>query len=155
MYTVDSAKIQKVFPAYFSNIKLPDAAVEQEIAVYRACPTRKIEKASFLNTYEENGCRVPVGKESDDPQVYCLSTAFRLKDVQRFVIMTSKFQPPFLLAKGHTTCVDGVSCKTSDWKPVTGSHVDWWLYLDAKPWLAFEETTYEHEKEQQNLSKTK
>lgn len=152
---MDSAKIQKVFPAYFSNFQLPEAAIEQEINVYRACPTRKIEKASFLNTYEANGFQVPVGMQENDPQVYCLSTAFRLKDVKRFVTIDSSYQPPFLLAKGHTTKVDGLSCKTSDWKKTKKSHVDWWLYTEAMPWLAFEETTYEHEYEQENIFKTK
>lgn len=103
---------------------MPDAATEQEIYVYRACPTRKIEKASFLNTYEENGFQVPVGLGSDNPQVYSLSTYFRLNDIRRFVIIDSKYNPPFLLAKGHTTGDSGVSCKTSEWKHVKGSHVD-------------------------------
>lgn len=151
---MDADKIKKVFPAYFSNFQLPETAIEQEINVYRACPTRKIEKASFLNTYEENGCQVPVGLKADDPQVYCLSTAFRLKDVERFVTIDSRFQPPLLLAKGHTTKHDGVSCETRTWKRCRGSHVDWWLYVDAMPWLAFEETNYEREKEQDNISKT-
>lgn len=150
---MDGEKIQKIFPDYFSNFSLPNAAVEQEICVYRACPTRKIEKASFLNTYEENGFQVPVGFRTDNPQVYCMSTYFRLRDVRRFVVADSRFQPPFLLAKGHTTKHDGLSCKTSDWKEYKGSHVDWWLYVDAKPWLAFEETTYEHE--QEGLSESK
>lgn len=152
---MDSSKVKKVFPAYFSNFLLPEAAIEQTISVYRACPTRKIEKASFLNTYEENGYQVPVGMQADDPQVYCLSTAFRLKDVKRFVTINSAYNPPFLLAKGHTTKTDGLSCKTSDWKKTKSSHVDWWLYAEATPWIAFEETTYEHENEQRNIPETK
>lgn len=144
---MDTERIEKIFPKYFENFQLPETAIEQEIEVYRACPTRKIERASFLNTYEENGFRVPPDKDIHDPQVYCLSTAFRLKDVKRFVILESKYQPPWLLARGRTTKVDGRSCKTRDWKKHKGSHVDWWLYVDAKPWLAFEETTYEYEYE--------
>ena len=144
---MDVERIQKIFPKYFENFQLPEAAIEQEIEVYRACPTGKIEKASFLNTYEENGFKVPPDKDIDDPQVYCMSTFFRLKDVRRFVILESKFQPPWLLARGHTTKVDGKSFKTRDWKKQRGSHVDWWLYVDAKPWMAFEETDYEFEYE--------
>ena len=144
---VNSSTIQKVFPAYFANFRMPDAAVEQEINVYRACPTHKIEKASFLNTYEENGFKVTAGGEIDDPQEYCMSTFIRLKDVKRFVIIDSKYQPPWLLAKGKTTKVDGPSCETKAWKRTKNSHVDWWLYEDAEPWLAFEETNYEREKQ--------
>lgn len=147
---MDDGKIKKVFPAYFENFELPAVAIEQEISVYRACPTRKIEKPSFLNTYEENGFNVPVGKNINDPQVYCLSTAVNLRDVKRFVVVDSRFQPPFLLAKGHTTKYDGLSCLSKDWKKASNSHVDWWLYEDAEPWLAFEETSYE--KEQNDIS---
>lgn len=150
---VEEEKIRKIFPDYFSKFTLPEAATEQEISVYRACPTRKIEKASFLNTYEENGFQVPVGLAADNPQVYCMSTYYQLKDVKRFVVADSKYQPPFLLAKGHTTKQDGLSCKTSDWKAYKGSHVDWWLYVDAEPWLAFEEATYEQE--QRSISESK
>lgn len=139
--------IRKIFPGYFENFEMPSAAVEQKIEVYRACPTGKIEKDSFLNTYEQNGFKNSVGMSKDDPQEYCLSTYIRLKDVRRFVIIDSKFQPPWKLAKGHTTEEDGLSCRSKEWKRCRNSHVDWWLYLDAKPWLAFEETTYEYEYE--------
>lgn len=142
---MDVDKMQKRFPAYFSNFRIPSEAVEQEIAVYRACPTRRIEKASFLNSYEENNFRIPPDSLVCDPQQYSLSTYMKLKDIRRFVVIDSKFQPPFLLAKGHTTKEDGLSCITSKWKPTRGSHVDWWLYIGAEPWLAFEETTYEQE----------
>ena len=137
--------MKKVFPAYFENFTLPSVAVEQEINVYRACPTGKIERESFLNTFEENGFNVPVDKTSDDPQVYCLSTCVRPRDIKRFVAVDSKFQPPWLMARGHTTERDGVSCKTRDWKKHKGSHVDWWLYTCAEPWLVFEECDYEFE----------
>lgn len=42
-------QMRKKFPAYMESIELPECAKEQEIVVYRACRTRKIEKASFLN----------------------------------------------------------------------------------------------------------
>ncbi|MBQ9521997.1 MAG: hypothetical protein IJR72_05445 [Oscillospiraceae bacterium] len=139
---------KKVFPAYFENFTLPETAQEQEIEVYRACRTRKIERESFLNTYEENSFKVPPDKTEDDPQVYCLSTYRKLRDVKRFVIADSKYQPPWALAKGHTTKVDGLSCETKSWKKkFRSSHVDWWLYEGAEPWLAFEVTTYEKETE--------
>ena len=139
---------KKAFPEYFKNFTIPETAQEQEIEVYRACPTRKIERESFLNTYEENGFKVPKDMRTDDPQAYCLSTCRKLKDIKRFVIANSKYQPPFALAKGHTTKVDGRSCETKSWKKNSrGSHVDWWLYKGAEPWLAFEVTTYEQENE--------
>lgn len=149
---MDSKTASKVFPEYFKNFALPGEAIEQEIPVYRACRTHKIEKKSFLNTYEENGFMNSPGALLDDPQEYCLSTFAKLRDVKRFVVIDSRYQPPWMLAKGHTTKIDGVSCKTSDWKPTKSSHVDWWLYRDAKPWLAFEPVDYndEYEKLSQN-----
>ena len=142
---MNAEKIKKTFPLYFRNFEIPKEAKEQEIEVYRACPTRKVEKASFLNTYEENGFQNTPGRESSDPQDYCLSVCTRLKDIKRFVSFSSKYQPPLVLAKGHTTRHDGVSCRTKEWKRTRSSHVDWWLYEDAQPWLAFEVTCYEYE----------
>ena len=143
---------KKVFPKYFENFTMPETAKEQEIEVYRACPTRKIEKASFLNTYEELERNIPPDKRADDPQVYCLSTNLSAKGLKRFVISTSKYQPPFLLAKGYTTKKDGLSCKSNTWKTYKSiaaarrdTHVDWWLYEGAEPWLAFKEVNYEYE----------
>lgn len=144
---MDERTVAKIFPQYFENFQLPSAAIEQEIEVYRACPTRKIEKASFLNTYEQNGFKVSPDGRIDNPQEYCLSTYIRLKDIKRFVIIDSKYQPPWILAKGRTTTIDGKSCKSKDWKHCRNSHVDWWLYENAEPWQAFEETTYEYEYE--------
>lgn len=143
-------RTRKIFPAYFSNFTIPDAAKEQEISVYRACPTRTIEPASFLNTYEENGNAISPNGDLADPQEYCLSTYIRLKDIKRFVIIDSKHQPPWTLAKGSTNPEDGPSCKTSEWKQTRNSHVDWWLYLGAKPWESFKEVSYEEEVLTQN-----
>lgn len=134
------------FPSYFKNFTLPECAAEQLIYVYRACATRKIEQASFLNTYEENSFAITVDKEADDPQEYSLSTYERLRDVRRFVAVTAKFSPPLLLAKGATHPSCGVSCRTKEWKTrYKGSHVDWWLYKDSRPWEHFEEVDYEEE----------
>lgn len=151
---MDVERIKKIFPSYFENFRLPEAAIEQEIEVYRACKTRKIERESFLNSYEENGFKIPPDCDKNDPQQYSLSTYFRLNDIKRFVTIDSQYNPPFVLAKGHTTADDGRSCKSKDWKKCKNSHVDWWLYVGAEPWRAFEETTYEHEKELKSIPTT-
>lgn len=146
-------QIEKKFPAYMENIKLPDCAKEQEFVVYRACRTRKIEKASFLNSYEENGFKVfdYPGLAKDDPQHFCMSVYAKIKDLKRFCsINQTKYQPPYLLAKGVTVGSCGVSCLTKDWKKTKNSHVDWWLYEGAAPWKYFEEVNYETECNVQN-----
>lgn len=143
---METHEIEKRFPSYFENFSLPDCAVEQSIDVYRACPTRKLERASFLNTYEENGFSITLGGRADDPQEYCLSTYQRLRDIKRFVSIDAKFSPPFVLARGTTDPSCGVSCPTKEWKKRhKSSHVDWWLYEGAEPWKHFAEVNYEEE----------
>ena len=145
---MNGEQMKKVFPAYFCNFQLPAAAKEQKIAVYRACRTHKLERESFLCTYEENGFRIKVGGKEDDPQEYCMSTYAKLKDVRRFVVADSKYQPPWTLAKGHTTVKDGVLCGTKEGKEKhKSSHVDDWLYEGAEPWTAFELIDYDEEYE--------
>lgn len=139
-------EIEKRFPAYFENFSLPECAVEQEIEVYRACPTRRIERASFLNSFEENNFMISVDGDPSDPQEYCLSTCYRLRDIRRFVAIDSRFSPPFTLAKGTTHPSCGVSCFSKAWQPRRkNSHVDWWLYEGAEPWIHFIEVNYEEE----------
>lgn len=146
-------KAKKIFPEYFKNFTLPDCARAQEIEVYRACPTRKVEKASFLNSYEENGFSLDAGSDASDPGEYSLSTYTRLKDVARFVKIDSRYQPPFGLAKGKTAIECGPCCATKEWKNhYRSSHVDWWLYEGAEPWAYFDLIDYENEK--QYLSQT-
>lgn len=147
---MDVEKMHKVFPAYFSNFAMPPESEEQELEVYRACPTRKIEEASFLCTYEWNGFKVSVGGSEDDPQEYSMSTCIRLRDVKRYVIINSRYEPPFLLAKGMIRPECGISCLTRAWKKdysKRSSHVDYWLYVGAEPWQFFEEKDYETEKQ--------
>ena len=133
----------KKFPVYFNNIDLPECAKEQELVVFRACASGKVDRDSFLNSYEENGFRVSAGGEEDDPAEYSLSTYRKFRDVRRFMTMTSKFHVPFKIAKGVTNPECGVCAETREWRPSGGkksksSHVDYWLYEGAQPWLDFE-----------------
>lgn len=119
-------------------------AREQELEVFRACATGKVDRESFLNTFEENGFCVSLGKENDDPQEYSLSSYKKFRDVKRFMAIDSRFGVPFKIAKGITNPVHGICLETKEWKKrlgikYKGSHVDWWLYEDAEPWKEFEE----------------
>ena len=140
--------IEKAFPAYFEKINLPIWARPQELRVYRACATGKIDKASFLNSYEENGFSVMPGADESDPSQYSLSTYEKYKDVRRFMKMTSKYHVPFTIAEGITNPEYGICLSTREWKQHLGeksksSHVDYWLYRDATPWLDFHLTAGE------------
>lgn len=141
---MDKEKIAKKFPSYFENFEMPEWAREQELLVYRACATGKVDKLSFLNSYEENGFQISAGGNPDDPQEYSLSTYTRFKDVKRFMKLDSRFGVPFVIAKGITKPIHGISLATKEWKTklgikYKGSHVDWWLYEDSEPWNEFEE----------------
>lgn len=141
---MDEKQGEKKFPSYFENFEMPEWAREQELEVYRACATGKVDEKSFLNSFEENGFQVSLGGEEDDPQEYSLSSYTKFKDVKRFMTMDSRFGVPFKIAKGITKPVHGICLETKEWKKnlgikYRGSHVDWWLYENAEPWKEFEE----------------
>lgn len=141
---VDKEQAEKKFPSYFVNFEMPEWAREQEIEVYRACATGKLDRDSFLNSYEENGFQISSDGKIDDPQEYSLSTYIKFKDVKRFMTMDSRFGIPFKIAKGTTNPIHGICLETKEWKKnlgikYRGSHVDWWLYEGAEPWKEFEE----------------
>lgn len=167
-------EIKKCFPDYQDRFTRPPQAVEQELVVYRACPTRKVERDSFLDSFEENNFEPDSSAPENYPSSYALSTYIKLTGVKRFVIADSKFQPPWALAKGKIVGCCGPCCLSSEWaanwwaewskgktdeeiarypsarkfinkKKDSSLHVDWWLYKDARPWEHFEEISYETE----------
>lgn len=137
-------QIAKKFPSYFINFEMPEWAREQELVVYRACATGKVDRLSFLNSFEENGFAVSAGGDAADPQEYSLSTYTKYKDVKRFMALDSRYGVPFVIAKGITNPIHGICLETREWRAKLGarcrsSHVDWWLYEEARPWEEFEE----------------
>ena len=59
------------------------------------------------------------------------------------MVMDSRFGVPFKIAKGITRPIHGICLETKEWKSklgikYRGSHVDWWLYIGAKPYMEFE-----------------
>lgn len=121
---------RKKFPSYFENFVMPEWAREQELEVYRACATGKVDKNSFQNSYEENGFQISSGGNITDPQEYSLSTYIKFKDVRRFMTMDSRYGVPFVIAKGTTKPIHGICLETKEWRrkqglKYKGSHVDW------------------------------
>lgn len=97
-----------------------------------------------MNSYEENGFEIGTGGDIKDPQEYSLSTYKKYNHVKRFMKIDSRFGVPFVIAKGITKPIHGISLETKEWKEKLGikyksSHVDWWLYENARPWEEFEE----------------
>ena len=140
---INKKQIEKKFPSYFENFEIPKWAREQEIEVFRACATGKVDRESFLNSFEENGFEIEAGGRKDDPQQYSLSTYTKFKDVKRFMTINSRYGIPHIIAKGITNPIHGICLETKEWKKNSGqkykgSHVDWWLYESAEPFREFE-----------------
>lgn len=140
--TIESAK--RKFPAYFDQFELPDGIeYEKDIVAYRACPTGKVDRESFLSTYEDQGFCLQDG-QPNDPSVYSVSLDSRLKQLKRFANMTSRFQKPYCFAEGTIATECGPYQFTRDRKYLHDrkkyknyTHIDWWLYEGATPWVHF------------------
>ncbi|MEE1056558.1 MAG: hypothetical protein UH239_04855 [Acutalibacteraceae bacterium] len=138
---MDKKLLNKKFPSYFKsisdtyNIELPpsDAVNEPPVEVYRACPTQKIEKMSFLNSYEENDFKPFIGRE-DNPSSYSLSLYTKFSGVKRFTKVNRVYPHPCLIAKGTIDSNMGV------WKFTPKStHIDFWQYEGIPVWEKFSE----------------
>lgn len=134
----------KKFPSYFSDIsntygiELPpsEAINSPPIDVYRACKTQKIEKDSFLNSYEENNFIAPFDRE-DDPSSYSMSVYTKPRELRRFtIIRPPKYPHPCIIAKGTLDESMG-KWKLSDNRK--SSHVDFWQFADYPIWEKFKE----------------
>lgn len=130
-------KLSKLFPDYFDKFDLPEGAHEEKIVVYRACKTGQCDSESFLPSFEENGCQYLEGDDPKDPSVYSLSTFEKPNDIKRFAKFTSEYGKPYKIAVGETNPQFGLVQRTKERKKKAKSHVDWWLYRDAKPYEAF------------------
>jgi hypothetical protein len=134
----DEERIKRLFPSYFQQFDLPKEAREEEITVYRACKSRKCDKESFTPSFEEQGCKYFEGDDPKDPGLYSLSTYEKPKDVKRFVKLTTEYGKPYKIAIGTTDPLYGLVQRTREReKGRKNSHVDWWLYKDAKPYISF------------------
>ncbi len=131
-------KIDKIFPEYFNRFKIPEGAREERIKVYRACRSGKCDKESFLPSFEQNGFRLMPLIDSADPGQYSLSTYEKPKDVKRFAGVMSDMEVPYTIAVGYTDPRHGIVQRTRERVKSKSSHVDWWLYTDARPYEEFE-----------------
>ncbi len=132
------SRIKRIFPDYFDRFELPSGARDEYIKVYRACRTGKCDRGSFLNSFEENGFKPNPLIPEDDPGQYSLSTYEKPKEVKRFASISSEVKPPYKIAVGTTNPVHGPTQRTKERIKTKSSHVDWWLYKDAKPQECFD-----------------
>ncbi|MCM1161389.1 MAG: hypothetical protein NC412_09205 [Roseburia sp.] len=131
-------RLERMFPEYFTLFELPDGARQERILVYRACKSGKCDKASFTPTFEEKGYKYSADDDPSDPGLYSLSTYEKPNHIKRFAAMTSDLEVPYKIAIGYTEPQYGLVQPTRERKAKKGSHVDWWLYENAKPYEVFE-----------------
>ena len=159
MESMDKLKeIEKIFPDYFERFKLPDGAKEESIEVYRAGKTGKCDRDSFLPTFEENNFKLTSTQEACDPGIYSLSTFEKPVDIKRFAFIDSEVLPPYSIAIGKTEPKHGLVQRTRERTQTKKSHVDWWLYTNARPYEEFEiikdfKTYYENYKKNRGDNK--
>ncbi len=116
--------IKKNFPDYFKHFQFPFGTCELSLLVYRACKTKKIERASFLSTYEERGGQLD-SSEINNPSMYSMSVYENPKDVRRFtLIRNNHVTSQFKIAIGYTLPKYGVVCRSNGLKKRKSSHVD-------------------------------
>ena len=92
---MNNKQAEKKFPSYFKNFEIPEWAREQELEVFRACATGKVDRESFMNSFEENGYKISKDGDENDPQEYSLSTYIKFRDVKRFMAMDSRYGVPY------------------------------------------------------------
>lgn len=136
---MDLEKLRRKFPANFPIDKLPAGAKEEAIPVFRICLNGKVEAASFLPTYQDELALTKENYEGPhDIGWYSLSTFEDIKEVKKlFKWFRRKYCPEAVLAKGVTCPACGPCQRTQERDETKKSHVDWWLYEQAKPYLLF------------------
>lgn len=131
--------MRKKFPSNFPcELLFRENAKEESIDVFRICRTGYVEEASFLPTYMDE---ISNTKEYDPTDIgnYSMSTYHKLSDAKkRFKFIRGK-NPPAILAIGYTAPECGPCQRTKERTGTSSSHVDWWIYKDAKPHRFFQQ----------------
>lgn len=130
------------FPSNFESEILPREAKCERKHVYRIIKYGTINREAFISTYEEvlRGLR-PRGKNFDekDPSTYSTSCNLEITDAQYLLSVFMRHYPHPFIAEGETTIECGPCQLTSERKPDEHSHVDWWIYENSSPHVAFKE----------------
>ena len=139
------------FPADFPVHLLPEEAKEESIEVYRICRSGAVDEDSFLPTYldeisktkENDGCEHDIG-------YYSMSVYEKKRDARQKLKFFRGKQPNAIAAKGTTDPSCGIIQKTRERKKSKNkdSHIDWWLYENAKPHKYFKEVEINTDKKE-------
>lgn len=141
-----------IFPEYFSvNAKklILLNGKPQNRHVYRVAKYGRDTTTAFLNYYDEVvlGLKTVRNKQKylekckEEIDRLSISCYYDIKDIIYYYEITLKDSyPERILLESETNYKYGLSQVTSERKKEsTDSHVDWWLFKDATPWLIFNE----------------
>lgn len=141
-----------IFPDYFSSSvvsKIINNGRENNYYVYRLAKYgKKDETIAFLNYYEEviRGLKIVRKKEAylkeckNNMDRLSVSCYMDIEDINYYCGVTLKdHYPEKIILEGTAKGKHGLSQITSERKEKNDSHVDWWLYKDATPWIDFKE----------------
>ena len=140
----DLDELYEKYPPGFPVEDLPEGAREERITEYRVCRSGRVEPSSFLPTYLDELAMTKENAEAEyDIGHYSLSTFFKENEAKRALKFFRGKQPNAILAIGCTEPSCGLCQRTKERKKGARSHVDWWLYQDAKPHILFQEISQE------------
>ena len=145
-----------IFPDYFSENAVKVILSEgkkDNLHIFRVGKYGRDKTTAFLNYYEEILSGL---KTVRNPQKYLekcknnidqlsVSCYYDINDLQYYFEVTLKDNyPERVLLEGMSNSQYGLIQKTAERKKdVKNSHVDWWLFKGATPWLDFNEVKVE------------
>lgn len=139
------------FPVDFEEKLLPKDLPDIELSpVYRICTTGKIQKNSFLSTYEEDLMNPNRKRHSlNDPGTFGTSVFMTPQTTKNALKCLTRHHPEAYIIIGTASSSLGPVQETYNrtHNKRDKDHVDWWLYADSDPSHIFKR--YEQEIETQ------
>ena len=130
------------FPDNLASEILPVGAKNECLHVYRVIKYGRIDRQGFISTYEEmQAGLIPLKKRMNlnDPGLYSTSCNIDRSEAEYVLNIFMKHYPKPFIARGQTHASCGPCQLTSERESRQDTHVDWWIYRDAKPQNYFDE----------------
>ncbi len=141
------------YPEKLLELIKADGARENRFEVFRICRTGIVNRDAFDSTYQDSfkkeyssssGVvnRDVFQRKKIDIGDYSTSCSLSLKPLKRIIKAMYNTTPQQIIAKGITEPCCGLSMETKlslSKRKCNDSHIDWWIYKDAKPEKYFKE----------------
>lgn len=138
------SKYPKCFPSNFETEILPKEAKQENRPVYRIIKSGKIDRDSFISSFEEmKRGLIPLKKNLNpsDPGIYSTSCFMEFSEAEYVLKLFMRRYPRPFIAKGETERSCGpsqLSAERERRNKGSKSHVDWWIYEESAPQRYFE-----------------